>query len=191
MGKDKWLLKFGGETVLERLVRVVEAHVDQIIVVLEHSDAADATSERLPEPVSTHKKVTIVRDEAAGEGPLAGIEAGLAAAGNEYSLILASDLPFVQWQPARMLLEACMSGTADCAVSLYDGRAHPLFGVYRKSRLPLLEAYRRGGGRRVMEWVRSLHYLELEIPAEYGKCLFNMNTPEDYELALRRLDTVE
>ncbi|WP_274363364.1 molybdenum cofactor guanylyltransferase [Paenibacillus thermotolerans] len=191
MGQDKWMLTIGGETVLERLVRAVEPHVDQIVVVLEHGDGAPAAKPKLPDSVGGNAKVTVVRDDADDEGPLAGIEAGLSATANEYNLILASDLPFVRWEPARMLLEACSGSQADCAVSKFDGRTQPLFGAYRKETLPLLAAYRRGGGRKVMEWVRSLRYLELDMPWQYGNCLFNMNTPDDYELALRRLGEVK
>src|SRR5882672_6567118 len=69
MGFPKALLAFGTETMLQRVVRLLETTVSPIIVVA-------APGQSLPElPAS----VTVTRDQREDRGPLEGLRAGLKA----------------------------------------------------------------------------------------------------------------
>ena len=69
MGRDKWSLPFGSESLLQRSVRILSEVVSPVIVV-----AAD--SQKI---VGLPQDIEIVRDRISDRGPLAGIQAGLAA----------------------------------------------------------------------------------------------------------------
>ena len=69
MGRPKAWLPFGGELMLQRVVRVLRGVVDPVAVVA-------APGQDVP-PLPP--EVSIVRDEVEGKGPLGGLAAGLAA----------------------------------------------------------------------------------------------------------------
>jgi molybdopterin-guanine dinucleotide biosynthesis protein A len=69
MGAPKATLPFGDETMLQRVVRLLETAVSPIVVVA-------AQEQSLP-PLPAH--VAITRDEREAKGPLEGIRAGLSA----------------------------------------------------------------------------------------------------------------
>src|SRR5579871_4934557 len=69
MGRPKAWLPFGDELMLPRVVRVLRAVVDPVVVVA-------APGQDVP-PLPPD--VEIVRDEIEGKGPLGGLAAGLAA----------------------------------------------------------------------------------------------------------------
>src|SRR5438046_5450942 len=69
MGVPKATLPFGSETMLQRVVRLLEAVVAPIIVVA-------AREQALPE---LPDRVVVARDEREQQGPLEGLRAGLSA----------------------------------------------------------------------------------------------------------------
>ncbi|WP_199619115.1 molybdenum cofactor guanylyltransferase [Paenibacillus alkalitolerans] len=189
MGEDKWLLRFGGQTVLERIVDTVLPYADSLSIVLEYVEGEDR-SNKLPASIAANQSICVIRDEMPEIGPLAGIYAGLRSSQTEYNLVIAGDMPFPSWPLAQRLLTECRQRGAMCALPELDGRWHPMFAVYRSSAADGLAQYIRQGGRKVTDWMRTLapavigeHTVQQIDPA--GIALFNMNTPSDYDTALR------
>ncbi len=123
MGRPKHLLPFGPETLLERVVRRMQAVVSPIVVVA-------AQGQDLP-PLPN--SVLIARDDVPGMGPLAGLAAGLQMmrSHREAAFVSSCDAPFLE--PAfirRMLLE--LEGD-DLAIPREETYYHPLAAVYRTS----------------------------------------------------------
>jgi molybdenum cofactor guanylyltransferase len=82
MGRDKLLLEVGGMPLLHRVHDVLAGRCAEVILV-------GGGPARL-------EGVRQVRDErSGGQGPLAGIEAGLAAAEYQPVFVAAADLPFL------------------------------------------------------------------------------------------------
>lgn len=136
---------------------------------------------------------TIVRDIHPGCGPIAGLEAGLAACREEYLLVAACDMPYLRAEFYRMLLacgdeEARRKGAfPECIVPTLDGLPDNLAAVYSKSMLPLIreliaaEKYRP---RLAIERSRNL-FVPLDDRPEYSRMLRNINTGEEYRELLR------
>jgi molybdopterin-guanine dinucleotide biosynthesis protein A len=186
MGREKWLLRLDGRTVLERIIETFIDKVDSVTVVLPYG--SEGRDESVVEQVTNRLGAALTRDEEGGVGPLAGVLAGFRHSQAEWNLIAASDMPFVQWPVAERLFAVCETSGADGAIPVRMGRAHPLFAVYRRTGLGPLEAYRQEGGRKVMEWAGRLHTVEVTdeqlSPLDpEGVAFFNMNTKEDYEIA--------
>ena len=182
MGEPKAWLPFGPERMLQRVVRVVGGAVEGGPVAV-----VAAPGQRLPELPET---VRIVRDPVAGRGPLQGLAAGLASLPASVELVFASatDVPFLEPGWVRLLAE--LIGDHDLAIPFADGYHHPLAALYRRAVvLPAIEGL-LGEDRLRPFFLISAVKTRVVGPDELRgvdpglKTLRNLNTPEDYRVAL-------
>ncbi len=191
MGQDKALLEIQGATMLERTAAALEQVTERVIVVTRDGQGYGTIGlENVP-------------DVYPGMGPLSGIHAGLSASGTEWGIVIACDMPFVQPEVLHVLLAvtekwAELQGTTEPAlqavISSVDGRIHPLLAVYHQSVLPSAEECLRSGRLRLTDWLDKLNvrYAKVEdLPGVsediWHKATFNMNNPQDYQLAIEQL----
>jgi len=194
MGRAKAWLPFGGEVMLQRVTRILREVVDPIVVVA-------ATGQDVPE---LPDGVEVVRDPVEGRGPLAGLAAGLEAlAGRADVAYLSScDVPFLKPSFVRRVFDLgrfksempSLGDTQDIgfAVSVprVGGYHHPLASAYHLGVLPFVRTLLAADRLRpvfLYEAVRTrvLEGHELaDIDPDF-RSLRNVNTPEEYEAALR------
>ena len=111
-------------------------------------------------------------------GPLAGLEAGLAACTTPYLLTVPCDSPFL---PADLVsrLAACLTAhKASIAVARTGEQLHPVFSLIRSDELTELQAFINAGGRRMEAWLRRLCW----APCPFDDCpeaFANINTPDE------------
>jgi molybdenum cofactor guanylyltransferase len=178
MGTSKALLPFGPETMLQRVVRILDGIVAPIVAVA----AADQELPELP------PSVIVTRDEREGRGPLEGLRAGLKAlpADADYAYVTSCDVPLLVPGFVHQMLE--LARDYDAAVMEIGGFAHPLSAVYRRSTLPRIEellAQERLRPLFLFESVRTRRVHPDEVTADPDlRTLRNLNTREDYEQAL-------
>jgi molybdopterin-guanine dinucleotide biosynthesis protein A len=188
MGRPKAWLPFGDEALLQRVVRVLRGVVEPVVVV-----AADA--QPLP---ALPADVLVARDAATGRGPLEGLAAGLDALAPRASaaFVVAVDMPFLHAALVRRLAALLATSGALAVVPRALGRDHPLAAAYRVEvrhalALLLAEGYLRARG--LLERVPTLYateafLLEDDVLRDADpdlRSLRNVNTPADYEAALR------
>ncbi len=182
MGRPKAWLPFAGEIMLPRVVRLLSEVVSPIVVVA----APDQELPPLPQEVG------IVRDEEKGRGPLQGLAAGLAALrGKADGAYLSScDVPFLQPAFVRRLIE--LLGDHRICVPRVGDYHHPLAAIYR---IEVEDAVRQLLSENRLRPVFLFEKVPTRIvePAELAdvdptfQSLRNLNTPEDYEAALREV----
>jgi len=164
MGRPKAWLEVG-DTYLLRYVasRLASAFTDVMV--------SFAEPEQLEQPVPYR----IVFDRKRAAGPLAGIEAGLAAAREEVMFAVACDMPYVTVDLAQAAVAAARS--CDAAIPRIDGRAEPVCGAYRRTALPAIAAALDAGQFRAADIADSLDVTWLEgLDAAQFQSL---NTPAD------------
>ncbi len=180
MGRPKAWLPFGGETMLQRVARLLGEVVRPIVVVA-------APGQDVP-PLPAD--VIVVRDEERGRGPLQGLAAGLSALRGraEAAYLSSCDVPFLRASFARRMIDL-LEDRAIC-VPFVDGFHHPLAAVYRveivNSVTQLLSENRlrpvflfETASTRIVE-AREL------IDVDPGlQSLRNLNTVTEYEKALK------
>ena len=153
-GSPKALARLGGRTLAEIGWETL-AFCDERIAVGKVADGLEL-------PFSVLDDGTDVR------APIAGVVAGLRAAGHDVSVVLPVDAPRVSADALGTLAEQC----ADVAVP----QTGPLPGAYRKSALRALEAALAVGRLSLREAIVALEVVEVDIdPA----LLANVNTPDD------------
>jgi molybdopterin-guanine dinucleotide biosynthesis protein A len=180
MGRAKAWLPFAGELMLPRVVRRLSEAVAPVVVVA----APDQEVPPLPPDVA------VVRDDERGRGPLQGLAAGLDALRGrvEAAYLSGCDVPLLRPAFVSRLVE--LLGENQACVANVGGYHHPLAAVYR---VGVLDAVRRllAEGRLrpffLFEAVptRVVAAEELADVDPTFQTLRNLNTPEEYEAALR------
>lgn len=177
MGRDKLLLEVDGGPLIQRAATALSARCDEVMVVGSGGRCLPASVRR-------------VCDERPGtQGPLAGVEAGLAAAKNPVALVAAGDMPFLEPGLIGHLLDRLVGSGAPAVVPLHRGRVHPLCAAYSRDLLPLVRTALDGGVRAMREFLRTLDRVEYAQEPELRRfgdpelLLMNVNSPEDLERA--------
>jgi molybdenum cofactor guanylyltransferase len=180
MGRPKALLSFGGETLIERIVRRMAGISVEVVVV---------SGPHLTLPQFSGN-VQVVSDENPRQGPLAGIFYGLRAATTDLCFACGCDLPFVRPELAGFLVDR-LSG-ADGAMFEWNGFPQPLLAVYRKRLAASLSSLIEAGERRavsILEHARIVLIPSAELHAidPEGLSFLDVDTEEAYREALQRL----
>ena len=184
MGTNKALLQLNGKTVIEGMVEKLEKIVDDTIVVTNTFE--DYAFLHLP----------MIEDRRKGKGPLAGMEAGLAATQTERNLIVACDMPFISVELGQYLL-SCL-GEYQAAVPEISGQLHPLFAAYRKDVNGAVTQSLEENQLRIRHLLHNIHVkivkkellqsLEIDHEELY---FFNMNNPDEYHKASNMLKDID
>ena len=166
MGRSKALLPVGSGTLVEWVVARLRPALPELLV-------AARSQEQLPPSLRAH----LVPDLHPGAGPLAGIEAGLAASRHEVVVAVACDMPWVTPDLVGRLV-AAVAGH-DAAVPRVGGRPEPACAAYRRRAARALAAALAGGRRQAGAVLGDLdvRWLDGEDPELFA----NLNTPADYE----------
>jgi molybdopterin-guanine dinucleotide biosynthesis protein A len=176
-GVNKALLFVGGETIIERQLRVVEQWTDEIIIV--------SDDEGLRAHLQLRPSLRIVPDTYKGEGPLAGLHAGLAAATRSYVWVIGCDQPFLDLAAAEHLQERLINGSYQAALPLIGGRIQPLHALYRKETGAVAEKLLQAGERKFMALLDQLVWCGIEESAFTNEGLSltftnDIDTPEQH-----------
>lgn len=189
MGRPKALLPFDGGPLIAHIVRTLERLFPDIVVVAapgqELPPLRHGSGQALP--------VTLVRDEVAYQGPVGGICYGLRAATGEIGFVTSCDAPFLNLHLISYL--TTQISNHDVVVPYWQSRLQPLHALYRRSVTPLLEEQlKRGELRPIFLFdkvrTREVHEDEIRRFDPEGLSFLNMNTPEDYQGALTRWETL-
>lgn len=180
MGRAKALLPFRDEAMLVRVVRILSEVVDPIVVVA-------APEQELPALPGT---VIIAYDQETGRGPLQGISAGLGAlAGRvDAAFVSSCDVPLLRPDFVRRMLG--LLGENEVCAPYCNAIHHPLAAVYRISAVNVVDRLLAENRLRPVYLfdelpTRIVTALELCDVDPNLQSLWNLNTPEDYEAALR------
>lgn len=170
MGRPKALLPVAGTTLVGYIASRLGAQFREVLVAASDPALVPAGLRQVP-------------DLHPGLGPLSGIEAGLQAAGTDRLFVVACDLPRVTAELAALIVGR--SEGHDAAVPLVDGRPQPACACYRKS---TLEAVSQALDRGRLKAADVLLDLDVEwVDGLNPDLLWNMNTPEDYQVFLSAL----
>jgi molybdenum cofactor guanylyltransferase len=178
-GVDKTALLVDGRSILSRQLAVLRPLFARILLV---------TSVRPPHDAD----VVVVQDRGpAGQGPLAGLDAALAALQpSERAVVcVGCDMPLLTSAALRLLRD--VAPQADAVVPLIDGHSEPLFARYSRACAPAIAAAIASGRLKTSDVLRSLsvHWLREPALREVDPALLsleNVNTAED----LARVDSL-
>ena len=175
MGRDKLSLEINGVPLLRRVYEALSARCTEVIVVGEGGVRLEG--------------VRRISDERPGvQGPLAGLEAGLAAVTNRLVFVAAGDMPFLSGDLIGYLLERLEEREVRAVVPRHRDRIHPLCAAYDRAILPCVRAALEEGVRAVHRFLEALDKVEyveegLRRLGDPDIFLMNVNSPEDLDRA--------
>jgi molybdopterin-guanine dinucleotide biosynthesis protein A len=115
------------------------------------------------------------------EGPLAGLQTGLAHCDTDYLVTAPCDSPFLPPDLVQRLGAALQTADADLAVAVSEEegerRAQPVFCLMKANVLASLTLFLQEGGRKIDKWYRGLKFVEVDFPD--ADAFRNINTLEE------------
>ena len=181
MGRPKLELELGGKTLVERSVQnLLDASVDRVRLVVPPGSALAAAA-RLPT-----KSLDVIRNPKCDEGLSSSLRVGLRALPNATRIVLVAlaDKPLVKPETIRKLLDVFEKGDAKVVYPVYRGeQGHPVLWD-----ATLVDELSRVEGDRGAKAMLDAHRLEaLAVAVDDAGVCFDIDTPEDYALALELL----
>jgi molybdopterin-guanine dinucleotide biosynthesis protein A len=171
MGRDKAVLPWGGQTLLEHAIERLHRVTDDVRV--------------LCGPMARYESygVPVVPDAVADQGALGGVLSGLLALDRPLGLFLAVDLPAVP--PALLDALVARAPGFDAVVPVWRDGPEPLCAVYSVACLePIRRRLAAGEAKMTSFWpdARVLEWGPAEIGrfGEPAELFANLNRPEDY-----------
>lgn len=170
-GADKGLLPLKGRPLVAHVAERLAPQVGSLLI---NANRNRDDYARLGWPV--------IEDLLPGQaGPLAGLQAGLAACATPWLAAVPCDAPRLPADLVPRLAAALAQRPGALAAAPFaDGRLQSAFLLCRRECLPPLAGFLAAGGRKLEDWLRSVAVVE--VPFADGAAFANLNTPE--ELAL-------
>jgi molybdopterin-guanine dinucleotide biosynthesis protein A len=169
-GAPKALLELGGRRIIERVLDVLRAVADPVLLVTNTPELYEFLG------------LVMVPDVFPDGGSLGGIYSGLRAAPGDVAFTVACDMPFVA--PAVARLVTSRAPEADVVAPRVGQQWETLHACYGKPCLGPMERRLRAGQLKItgfFEEVRVLAIPEAEIArlADPARVFMNVNTPEE------------
>jgi molybdopterin-guanine dinucleotide biosynthesis protein A len=190
-GQNKALLQLGAEPLILHVLDRVSGIVDERTIVVNTEEQKNQL-QRIVE-----NKAEIILDEYNTQTPLAGAYTGLRHTKSEYALLLSCDMPFVNTDVARLLLECCINRSAAISRSP-EGNIEPLQAAYHaKSALIAAEnALEQGKSdmNAMIANLRGVRYISTLVLQQLDPKLytfFNINTQIDLKRAEALIKTIK
>jgi molybdopterin-guanine dinucleotide biosynthesis protein A len=175
IGENKSLLRFGDSYLLDVIIQKTISAIDDAYLITNASFRCEGFS--LP----------FITDIYAHKGPLGGIFTALSRIDAPFVFITAGDMPFIEPGLIRYMV-GHMSSEHDAIVPLHNGHREPLFAVYSQKARPAIEDAIKEGTVSVHQLLSQLSVIGVDeqVSRSFGEhVFFNINTPSDYEEALR------
>jgi molybdenum cofactor guanylyltransferase len=172
MGRDKALLTFDGEPLVERGIRKLGEVCVEVAI-------AGGTEELA-------RFGRVILDKSVGCGPLGGIFSALEESSFEWNLFLPVDAPFVPVSALKELLAKADGFEGVCVMARAAGQMQPLCAVYSKKSLGVLQQELAAGRWKVTKAIEAAGEVRF-VDFEHAGWFANLNTPEEFAEAEARL----
>ncbi len=171
-GVDKGLVMLQESEMISWVIKTLQPNVDEVII---------NANRNLPD----YEKfgVKVVADSLEGyQGPLAGFEAGMAAATTGWIYTCPCDSPMQSADLLPHMSRCIFEEDAEIGVAFDGERTHPVFSMVRTDLLPSLRAYLQAGERKIDRWFEQHKLLTVDC-SDYAASFTNINTVEELQRA--------
>jgi len=178
LGRSKCLETINGKSLIERVIERLKAVSSRILIV--------TSQEQLDLPATCEAEVVV--DFYPGKGPLGGIYTGLLASDSSHTLAVACDMPFLNIELLRYIIE--LSPGFDAVVPrLEEGKIEPLHAIYSKNCLDNMKTQLEHNQLEISRFLNTVRVRYIE-QAECRRLdpqlltFFNINSQSDLDRAI-------
>jgi molybdopterin-guanine dinucleotide biosynthesis protein A len=169
-GANKALVEVGGTSLIERVVRVMKAVFEEVILIT-----------NTPEDYS-FLELPMVGDLIRGLGPIGGVYTGLATISTDAGFFVACDMPFLNAGLLRHIVKAREG--FDAVVPRMGWMLEPLHALYTKNCLPAIKSLIDSHDSQIARCFQKVRvrYMDEEELRAFDPELwsfFNINKPQD------------
>ncbi|MCK9514519.1 MAG: molybdenum cofactor guanylyltransferase [Ottowia sp.] len=176
-GADKGLVELAGRPMVLHVISALQAQAGSILI------SANRNLDRYG-----RLGYPVLPDRGPGfAGPLAGMAALMVASDAPWLLVVPCDSPFLPPDLGPRLWRAARASGADAAVVQVHGRLQPVFALLRGSLRQRLLADVAAGWRKAGAWLRAQDLVAVDF-SDHAERFFNVNTAEQHQWLVRRLD---
>ena len=171
MKEEKPFLQVSGVRLIEKVVRLLEDHFQEIIISAHSKGVFDFLPYR------------VVIDKELNQGPLMGILCGLEASESPVNFVIACDIPEIDCSFLEQM--TAYTGEYEIVVPVTgENKFEPLFAFYNKSLIPRIKTLLKRQERQVLKLfpMARIKY----VPMERNGWFYNLNTDDDYRDYLER-----
>lgn len=187
IGTDKALLKINGESVIEKIHKLLSEIFSDIIIISNKPDDFHFLT------------MKVYKDIYPDFGPLSGIHSGLTHSKTENNFIISCDMPLITEEAIRFIISN--NTDADITFSKTDSKYHTLFGLYKQTCLPMAEELLKTASSEIKNQTQKTKVKLFDLinsvntrlidptNEEFYKddIFFNMNSLEDYSYVKKKL----
>ena len=165
MGTSKAFLPINGKPAVENTVNLLNPYFDEILISANDQKAFNY----LDKPV--------IEDVIKEQGPLAGIYSALQHSKNEKNFVIACDIPEINMDFVEIMLD--FSKDFDIVIPLNNDKFEPLFAVYSKQVIPVIEQLLQTESRKMINLLPMCRtkVIQTKLDSWYK----NLNAKCDYE----------
>lgn len=166
-GVDKGLVELDGKPLVAHVIERLAPQVGDLMINANRNLEAYAAF-----------GVPVLPDRVAGYlGPLAGVDAGLAACADAIDWIVTApcDSPFLPTDLVGRLLSAAQAAGTEVAMPRAAGQYQPVFLLVHRRAAAALRAYLDEDGRKVERWVRAQRHVVVDFE-DCPQAFVNINT---------------
>ena len=169
-GRNKALIEMNGIRLIERVIGVMEPVFEHLIIIT-----------NTPQEYA-YLQLPTYEDLIKGLGPLGGIFTGLEAISDEVGFFVACDMPFLNSELIRHMVET--REDFDAVVPRIDWKIETLHAIYSKGCLPAIRELIDARNYQVIKFLHKVRvrYVEEEEIRAFDpelKSFFNINRPEE------------
>lgn len=176
IGQEKAFLRIGERTIIEEQTSTLSKIFTEIII---------TTNNR-----KSFKKIDtkVVTDIVPDAGPLGGLYSGLAASSNIHCFVIGCDMPFINLELIKYMIEKIEEN--DIIIPLSTRGKEVLFAIYSVNCRETIRQQIELRNLKLLD-ILSFHKVkyisceEIEMFDPKELCFFNVNSPNDYDKALR------
>ena len=167
-GRNKAMVEVDGTRLIERVISVMQPLFENLIIITNTPREYD------------YLQLPMHEDLIKGLGPLGGVYTGLETISGESGFFVACDMPFLQSDLIRHMVE--IKGDFDAVVPKVDWKIEPLHAIYTRNCLPAIKKLIDAQGYQIIKFfdnIRVRYVKEEEIRSFDSrlKSFLNVNSP--------------
>ena len=176
-GSPKAIVELNGKKLMNQIADQLRPFVSEVFI---SANADDVIREAL---------YPILRDEFFSAGPLAGLHAAMKHFPESQSILAVTcDMPFLEAGFLQQLINEYSQSDGDGVCYFKESCLYPFPGIFSCRTKAILEEFLKSGKNRVQDFIMQSKSFSKLLVQDSALELFNMNTVQDYQLALNLIE---